>query len=139
MSAPRRPRILLVDDEPRVRESIAMLLNKVGCDVTPAADAEEALSKIERALPDVLVTDLKMPGMSGYGLLAAMRKLYPTVPAIAMSGVYDFDGHFPEWLLADAFYSKGSHPPGRLLDMIAKLLNGASSPASTREQSAPAD
>ena len=139
MSAPRRPRILLVDDEPMICESMAMLLNQAGYDVTPAADGEEALSEIERALPDVLVTDLRMPGMSGYALLAAMRRLYPTVPTIAMSGVYDFDDHFPEWLIADAFYSKGSHPPGRLLDMVGKLLNGASLTASANEQSAPAD
>ena len=61
----RRGRILIVDDESNARTALAELLRDEGFAVEIAADGFKALPKLEAFAPDVVVTDLKMPGMSG--------------------------------------------------------------------------
>ena len=66
-------RILVVDDEPNARSALAELLREEGYAVETAADAFKALSKAEDFSPDVVLTDVKMPGMSGLELLDRLR------------------------------------------------------------------
>ena len=80
-----RARILLVDDDPIVRELLAEQLGELGFRVTQAFDAASALS-MAAVPPDVLVTDLSMPGMDGFALITEMHRRYPLVPAILVTG-----------------------------------------------------
>ena len=68
-------RVLVVDDEADTRELLAAVLNSCGARVTLAASAAEAFRHVERARPDVLVTDIGMPEEDGYSLLARIREL----------------------------------------------------------------
>ena len=68
-------RVLIVDDEQDTRELLRAVLEKCGSEVTTAASASEALDVIERVRPDVLVSDLGMPGEDGYSLIAKVRAL----------------------------------------------------------------
>ena len=61
-----KPQILVVDDEASVRESLAMLLTAAGYDVAAAEDGFDALLHLKRVLPDLIVSDLNMPRMSGF-------------------------------------------------------------------------
>ena len=90
-------RILVVDDEPSIRISLSHALTEIGYRTRSAEDGLTALQEIRRQLPDILVSDLNMPGMSGFELLSVVRRRFPAIHAIAMSGV-----------AADAFYQKGS-------------------------------
>jgi CheY-like chemotaxis protein len=66
-------RVLLVDDEPELLEAQSFALEYVGYEVECARGGEEALAAMHRRLPDVLITDLMMPGMSGEALCRAAR------------------------------------------------------------------
>ncbi len=113
-------RILVVDDEPSVRQVSSTLLQTKGYEVRTAADGFEALVELRRALPDVIISDLKMPNMSGFELLSVVRRRFPQIPVIAISGEYD--GIAPEGLIADAFFTKAGYKPEQLFTRIAELL-----------------
>lgn len=78
-------RILIVDDEQNILALFRRILERKGYDVHCAATGEEALQKLETELFDVVVTDLKMPGMSGLDLLSRGRALNPTMPFIMLT------------------------------------------------------
>ena len=86
MSSPSRHPILVVDDEPSIRESLALLLASAGYDVSTSQDGFAALMQLKRTLPDLIVSDLNMPQMSGYELLSVIRRRFPQIVTIAMSG-----------------------------------------------------
>ena len=67
-----RPRILIVDDDPRLLHVVSMYLTIEGYDVTTAADGEEGLAAMEAARPDLVILDVMMPGMDG---LEACRRI----------------------------------------------------------------
>ena len=113
-------RILLVDDEPLIRQTSAMVLAGNEYEVRTAGDGFEALIELRQALPDVIISDLSMPNMSGFELLSVVRRRFPQIPVIAITGQYD--GTQPTGLIADAFFSKGQYTPEELFANISRLL-----------------
>jgi PAS domain S-box-containing protein len=86
-AASRAATLLLVDDEELVRRSTAGLLEELGYAVITAGSAAEALDKLSTGLqPDLLVTDHKMPGMTGAELTARLRATMPTLPILLVTG-----------------------------------------------------
>lgn len=86
--ASSRARLLLVDDEPAIREVTSALLAWEGYDVSTAEDGVEAMGQLVEPLPDLVISDLRMPRMSGFELLTLVRERFPHVPVIAMSGEF---------------------------------------------------
>jgi CheY-like chemotaxis protein len=82
-------RILVVDDEPDVRAIVADMLELEGHEVTVAGDGPDALAKLEDAAPDVLLTDVVMPGMLGTELAERVLALRPGTKVILMSSHVD--------------------------------------------------
>ena len=113
-------RILVVDDEPSIREISEVLLVKKGYEVRTAGDGFEALVELRRALPDVIISDLTMPNMSGFELLSIVRRRFPQIPIIVISAA--FTGLAPGGVIADAFFYKGDYAPDELFTKIADLL-----------------
>jgi CheY-like chemotaxis protein len=99
--------VLIVDDEPSIRLSLSQVLTEIGYRVRSAADGVAALAEIRREVPEILISDLNMPGMSGFELLSAVRRQFPRIPAIAMSGAFS-GNEVPSGVTADAFYPKGA-------------------------------
>ena len=98
--------ILVVDDAAAIRSALSAVLTEMGYVVRTAADGFEALSAIGMDIPNILLSDLNMPGMSGFELLSVVCKRYPSIQVIAMSG--SFSGvEVPSGVIADAFYQKG--------------------------------
>ena len=91
-----------------------MLLKSAGYDVRTAEHGFDALLQLGNVLPDVIVSDLNMPQMSGFEFLSVVRRRFPEIPVIAVSGAYDFGDQVPGGVIADAFYSKGRHHPEEL-------------------------
>jgi|ERR1041385_8107223 CheY-like chemotaxis protein len=79
-------RVLVVDDDPRVLQVSRLILEAKGYEVKTATDGFEALVELRRSLPDVIISDLKMPNMSGFELLSVVRRRFPHIPVIAISG-----------------------------------------------------
>jgi CheY-like chemotaxis protein len=81
--------VLVVDDNTAMREMLEVVLEHYGAEVKTAASASEALDMIGHSLPDVLVSDIAMPGQDGYGLIRQVRSLKPEqggrIPALALT------------------------------------------------------
>ena len=119
---PEQKTILLVDDEPSIRIISGALLGRAGYDVMVAADGFEALQKIRERVPDLVITDLRMPNMNGFELLAVLRSQFPQIPTIAISGEFlVIDVKIAP--IADAFFQKGNYSPPDLQKKIAELLS----------------
>ena len=86
-----RIRVLLTDDEERFAKSMAKVLRNRNMDVTTAADGAAALKFISESECDVVVLDLRMPGMDGITVLERICKLKPDLPVIMLSGNMDVD------------------------------------------------
>jgi CheY-like chemotaxis protein len=80
-------RILIVDDEPALREILAAVLADEGYAVQMAADGRSALDLIATAPPDLVITDISMPRLDGWGLLTQIRQDDPTLPVLLISAI----------------------------------------------------
>jgi CheY-like chemotaxis protein len=114
-------RILLVEDDDVVRHTVSLLLTQQGYRVTSANNGFEALLRLQEELPEVLVTDLNMPEMSGFELLSVVRRRFPSVIAVAASAAYESIS-VPPGVIADAFYAKGSVSSATLLKIVASAI-----------------
>lgn len=83
--------VLVVDDESAIRYSITKTLQRVGYQVDSAASGEEALEMITRQNYDVILTDIRMPGISGVELLARVRESAPEAIVILLTGYASLD------------------------------------------------
>jgi two-component system response regulator FixJ len=81
--------VVVIDDDLSVRRSLARLLASAGYKVTMCASADEFLAMPGVARPACLVTDVRMPGMTGLDLLDLLRKRRPSLPVILISGDAD--------------------------------------------------
>ena len=138
MSIPSKPQVLVVDDEPSVRNSISMLLAAAGYGVSTAKHGFDALLQLRRTLPDLIISDLNMPEMSGFEFLSVVRRRFPQVPVLAMSGTYEQGDMLPGGVIADGFYAKGHSKPQDLYDMVSDLIRRSAERATAhRKEPAP--
>ena len=80
------PRVLIVDDEERFRNTLRKLLTVAGVEAASAASGEEALQKLRESDYDVVLLDVKMPGMSGVEALAKVKEDVPEIEVIMLTG-----------------------------------------------------
>src|SRR4029077_17499218 len=111
-------RLLIVDDEPAARDLLQSSLFRQGFEVRIAKDGFAGLAQMHGALPDLIVSDLKMPNMSGFEFLSIVRRRFPQIPAIAVSGEFHPPVE-PLGVLADAFLAK----PFKFEELLAKILD----------------
>ena len=81
-----KPRILVIDDEAGIRDSLRMILEYEGYDVSSAPGGEEGIAIVEREAPEVVFLDVKMPGMDGLDVLARIKTITDATPVIIISG-----------------------------------------------------
>jgi putative two-component system response regulator len=91
IDAAARPRCLIVDDEPRLRQVLARLMRGDGFDCAEAGSGVEALEALERTPVPLLLTDLRMPRMDGLELLRHVRDRYPDTAVVMITAVADVD------------------------------------------------
>jgi DNA-binding response OmpR family regulator len=106
-----------------------------GYEVCVAKDGFAALAQMHGALPDLIVSDLKMPNMSGFEFLSIARRRFPQIPTIAVSGEFHPPVD-PLGVLADAFLAKPFRP-GELVAKIADLLRDGPPRAGIKMDRAP--
>lgn len=66
-------RVLLIEDEANIAEAIRFILSREGCEVLVETDGAQALARVAETLPDLVILDLMLPGMSGLEILTALR------------------------------------------------------------------
>jgi FixJ family two-component response regulator len=80
------PKVFFVDDEATMRTTIANTLSKLGYEVTCFANAMACLTEVEQTGCNLLISDVKMPGMNGMELLSRMKRISPWIPVILITG-----------------------------------------------------
>jgi DNA-binding NarL/FixJ family response regulator len=90
MMAARVPRLVVVDDDSQLAQELAGLFTDVGYEVTGVATAaREGIDLVEQTMPDVVLMDVKMDGMSGTEAAGVLRRRHPEVPVILLSAYAD--------------------------------------------------
>jgi CheY-like chemotaxis protein len=79
-------KICIIDDEPLVRDAMALALGDLGHDALVAHDGVSGMAIVERERPDVVVTDILMPAGDGMEIIPRLRSTYPAMAIVAMSG-----------------------------------------------------
>ncbi|MDF5709767.1 MAG: response regulator [Nostoc sp. S4] len=121
--------VLLVDDDPDIRDLLTFILQDYGVEVTAVASAQEALQALSDSIPDVLISDIGMPKTDGYMLMREVRKRSPQqgghVPAIALTA---YAGEMnQQQALAAGFQMHIPKPidPDELIKAIVDLMNAS--------------
>ena len=134
----RKHEILVVDDDAAIRDSLALVLKSGGYDATTAVNGFDALLQLKRRVPAIVLSDLNMPQMSGFEFLSVVRRRFPQISVIAMSGAYHSGESVPGGVIADAFYPKGHSDPETLLRIVADLIQTSAAHAvDHKRESAP--
>ena len=127
MLNPSRHQVMIVEDDAAVRNSLVMLLKFSGYEVTTANNGFEALALLKMRPPAVLLSDLHMPKMSGFELFSEVRRQFPKVSLVAMSGAYESTDAIPGGVTADAFYAKGFGNVKVLLHILSEMTSQSES------------
>jgi len=113
--------IVVADNNALLLNVLSETLEECGYSVRSAIGGLEALTEIRRRAPDILLSDLNMPRMSGFELLSIVRRRHPKIRVIAMSASYP--GVVPQGVAADAFYEKDATSIAQLLLIVNAVRN----------------
>ena len=119
-------KVAIIEDQREVRDGLGVLLNGTsGFRCTGSfRSVEAALAGLGREHPDVVITDIGLPGMSGIEGIRILRERHPNLPFIALT-VYDDDERVFDALCAGAYgYLLKNTPPAKLLDSLREVVNG---------------
>jgi len=82
-------RILVVEDERNIRLLITTIMRQIGHEVMEAADGQDAMTLLKQETPDVVLTDLRMPRMTGIQLIEKLKQMFPDIPVVVVSAFSD--------------------------------------------------
>jgi CheY-like chemotaxis protein/chemotaxis signal transduction protein len=120
----RRQRVLIADDSPVVRELVAEILSGAGLLVEQAADGSAALESVLQAEPDLLVSDVEMPRMNGFDLLAEVRRRTQRLPVVMLSTRGSLEDRKRATRLgANAYLVKSEFHGESLLEVVRRFVN----------------
>ncbi|RKZ28222.1 hypothetical protein DRQ26_01550 [bacterium] len=90
-SNPVQATIMIVDDEDRIRRILAIQLQKAGYNVLSLGDGQEAMELLSKVNVDVVISDIRMPGITGDQILRYIKTHNPSIPVIMLTGVVDVE------------------------------------------------
>jgi CheY-like chemotaxis protein len=118
-------RVLVVDDDPSAVELNHAILTQAGAEVRRCAGGEEALPLVQQWRPDVLVSDIEMPGVDGYSLIRRVRALEPDrggkTPAVALSAYGRPEDRVRSLMAGFNFHVSKPVEPSELVTIVASL------------------
>ena len=119
-----RTRVLVVDDEPSIRNLLSKMLALVDYNVDVASDGQSALEQMRLGRYDLLITDLRMPGMNGISVIHAARRLQADLPVIIITGFSTEASAIEAANLGVAGYLTKPFRVPKVLEAAAKALGG---------------
>ena len=117
-----RKTLLIVDDDISILTVLSQHFSELGYCVRSVKDGSSAMSEIENELPDILLSDINPPGIPGVQFLSTVRRKFPSVRVVAMSGALS-EGLMPPGIAADAFYEKDSS-----LHLLTQIVDSMTQP-----------
>lgn len=111
--------VLLVDDDPAIREILSMELEEAGFKARQAEDGIDGLAKLRDELPKVIISDLQMPRMSGIEFISVVRQRFPFIPVIILSG--SIPRGLPAGIKPDRCFEKSPRRIPELLQAVHEL------------------
>lgn len=118
--------VVLIEDQPGVRHALSVLIDGspgFRC-IAAFRSMEDALRALEHKLPDVVLTDIGLPGMSGVDGIRVLKERHPVIPVVALT-VYDDDENIFDAICAGASgYLLKTTPPARLLESLQEVVSG---------------
>ncbi len=123
MGKKNKKTILIIDDEPEIRDMMVDLLEKNNYETTAVENGIEALEYIKGNIPNMVIIDLLLPGEHGIDLLKIIKEEY-FIPVIVISGIYKFNEvqHELECHLVEGFFEKPL-PLDKFLDRVEEILS----------------
>ena len=112
--------VLLVDDDPSIRELLTVRLEEAGFEARQAEDGIDGLVKLRDELPKVIISDLQMPRMSGIEFISVVRRRFPSIPVIVLTGSIPCE--FPVEAKPDVWFEKGALQVHALLQAVHDLV-----------------
>jgi two-component system NtrC family response regulator len=129
----RKARILIVDDEASARHALSEILTDEGYQVKMAADGFRAIAAAQEFLPDLVLTDLKMPGMDGMALLGRLQEVHPEAAVVLMTAFGAVESAVQAMRQGAANYLTKPLNIGELLLVVERALDGASLRRETKD------
>jgi len=128
-------RILIVDDEVHARHGLGLLLNQAGFEVVTAEDAAQALDLLQFDRVNMILSDLRMPGMSGLTFLREINQRYPDIGVILMTAHAGVDSYLEAIQLGAYDYINKPMRFEELMGVMQRYFNAQSShrPGGTNE------
>jgi CheY-like chemotaxis protein len=111
--------VLLVDDEPAIRGILSSQLEEAGFKAQQAEDGIDGLVKLQDMLPKVIISDIQMPRMSGIEFISVVRRRFPSIPVIVLSG--SIQRELPAEAKPDRWFEKTAHQIPELLQAVHDL------------------
>jgi DNA-binding response OmpR family regulator len=121
---PGTARLLIVDDDPDVREFVTTFLSDAGYKVSAATQGEDALKMVKDIRPDMVIIDYAMPGMNGAEVVVTLRQRYPELPVLFVSGFAD--SHAVESAVGTAPLLRKPFRPAQLAAAVRSMLDARS-------------
>ena len=118
----RSARILVADDEAAIRFTMEIMLRRHGYTVTTASNGAEALALVEQQPFELLLLDLKMPGLSGLEVARRACELQPAAALLILTGSSQIEGTLEEQDLDQFAYMLKTASPQEVLDRVAALM-----------------
>ncbi len=123
VTAIQEPLIMVVDDDPRMRQSVQDLLSMHGYKCQLASDGQEALDVMSRQSIDLLLLDLNMPGIHGHNVLEQVKKDYPFTDVIIISGETTFDNATQALRQGAEDFIRKPYVPNELIRVLGNVLD----------------
>jgi CheY-like chemotaxis protein len=111
--------VLLVDDDPTIRNTLSVQLEEAGFEAQQAEDGIDGLVKLRDMLPKVIISDLQMPRMSGFEFISVVRRRFPSIPVIVLSG--SIQSELPAEVQPDRWFEKSVRQIPELLQAVHDL------------------
>ena len=119
--------VLLVDDDPAIRDVLSEQLEEAGFEARQAEDGIDGLVKLRDKLPKVIISDLQMPRMSGVEFISVVRRRFPSIPVIVLSG--SIQRELPAESKPDRWFEKSAQQIPELLQALHELVRKTPDPA----------
>ncbi|MCB0193704.1 MAG: response regulator transcription factor [Anaerolineae bacterium] len=132
-----KPHVLVVDDEPNIREVVELYLQREGYEVEVAGDGAAALQAIERKTPDLIVLDLMLPAINGLQITRMLREGDYNVPIIMLTAKSDETDRINGLELGADDYVTKPFSPKELVARVKAVLRRVSNKATTEAQAQP--